>query len=216
MPEWNELFKENQFRWPNPDERVMRFTARLQTAGLHSVLDLGCGAGRHTLFLAQQGLAVYGLDDAPNGLLAARQRLQTNGQSAGLACGDMGDLPFADAAFDAVVSVYVIHHNRLARIQRTVQEIRRVLRPGGLAMLDLNATASWRYRNERSIEVEPGTFIPTEGPETGVPHHYFDEAAARDAFSCLRILELYLNEQDFRDPSGAVRHHGQWTAILTS
>ena len=124
-------------------------------------------------------------------------------------------MPYADASFDAIVSLFVIHHNRLARIRRTVEEIGRILKPGGLALLDLNATVSGTLAGETGIEVEPGTFMPTSGREVGTVHRYFDEASAHSVFSRLRALELHLNEQDFRDATGVIRHYGQWTALLT-
>jgi len=44
-------------------------------------------------------------------------------------------LPYADGFFDAVVSVQVIHHARIAAIRRLVDEITRVLKPGGLVFV---------------------------------------------------------------------------------
>ncbi len=65
MPEWNDLtLSKSSSAGAHPDERVQRFALRLRAAGLHSVMDLGCGAGRHTVFLAQQGFVVIGLDSA--------------------------------------------------------------------------------------------------------------------------------------------------------
>ena len=167
------------------------------------------------MFLARQGFTVFALDDALNALQTTRQGLQAGSHSARLTGGDVGDLPYADASFDAIVSLFVIHHNRLARIRRAVEELRRVLKPGGLAVLDLNSTVSWNLGSETGIEVEPGTFMPTAGNEMGTPHRYFDEGAAREVFSCLHTLDFYLNEQDFRDSTGVIRHYGQWTAVVT-
>jgi tellurite methyltransferase len=204
-----------QNRWREADARLIPFIPEMKDAGVRLVLDLGCGAGRNTEFLARQGFTVVSLDSAEKGLKATGERLRAAGQSAYLVGGDMADLPFADASLDAVVSVFAIHHNRLARIEHTAAEIRRVLRPGGLALLDVYATASWRYSHETSPEIEPRTFLPDVGNEAGTAHRYFDEEESRRLFSIFHSAQLYLNEQNILHVDGNIRYHAQWTAVVT-
>ena len=98
---------------------------------MRRVLDLGCGAGRHLVYLARQGFEMYGTDIDPHGLARARSWLEQEGLPAHLAVADMEALPFPDDFFDAVVSMYVIHHNLMDGIRRTVAGVRRALRPRG-------------------------------------------------------------------------------------
>ena len=89
------------------------------------VLDLGAGPGDGTAMLAETGAAVTGVDFSRTMVAAARRR------HPGLTFheGDAEVLPFADGAFDAIVSNFVVHH--LARPALVFREVSRVLAPGG-------------------------------------------------------------------------------------
>ncbi len=96
------------------------------------VLDLGAGKGRFARHLDQAGARVVALDASESMLSAA------SGLDRVQAAADR--LPFADAVFDAVIAVEMIEH--LARIQPTLDEIHRVLRPGGtVVLIDKNCLA---------------------------------------------------------------------------
>ncbi|MBX7159538.1 MAG: class I SAM-dependent methyltransferase [Acidimicrobiia bacterium] len=102
------------------------------TAGCPSgaVLDSGCGEGYGTAALAaaRAGSLVVGVDLFAD---AARHAGATYaGDAAAFACADTSSLPFADAAFAAVVSLQVIEH--LEDPDRYVAEVARVLAPGGI------------------------------------------------------------------------------------
>jgi SAM-dependent methyltransferase len=97
------------------------------------VLDLACGTGNAALLAAAAGARVTGLDSAERLVGAARARAAAEGADADFVVGDALALPFADATFDAVVSVFgVIFAPDPAR---ALAEIVRVLAPGGRALL---------------------------------------------------------------------------------
>jgi SAM-dependent methyltransferase len=91
------------------------------------VLDLGCGTGRLSRALAEDGLArVWGVDASPEMLAVARARLP---DSVGLKEGRVEELPFRDAWFDRAVMWLVCH---LVDRQAAFREARRVFVPGGV------------------------------------------------------------------------------------
>jgi SAM-dependent methyltransferase len=97
------------------------------------VVDLGCGTGNAALIAASRGAQVIGVDAAPRLLEVARERAQTEGVVLDLREGDLLALPVDDAAADVVVSVFgVIFAPDPAQ---ALQEIARVLRPGGRALV---------------------------------------------------------------------------------
>ena len=102
------------------------------------VLDLGCGFGRHSLAMAEAGLDVTGLDLSAD-LLARAGTLEGGEALAGrLVRGDMRALPFAAAGFDAVVLLFSsFGYFDEAGNARVLDEVARVLRPGGVALFDL-------------------------------------------------------------------------------
>lgn len=100
------------------------------------LLDLGCGQGRHAIsFFLQADINVVGLDQSDADLSVARQRLTelTAGNTHIRTCkflkGDGLNLPFAEHSFDQVVCSEVLEH--IPDYPKMLQEIRRVLKPGG-------------------------------------------------------------------------------------
>ncbi len=102
-------------------------------AGMH-VLDVGCGPGSITLGLAAAVAPgeVVGIDIQPSQLEQARalaaQRGVTNVR---FEASDVYELPFPDGSFDAAFASSVLQH--LREPVRALAELRRVLRPGGIA-----------------------------------------------------------------------------------
>ncbi len=93
------------------------------------VLEVGCGAGFETRRLLEHA-EVIGLDISPLAVAAARQAVPRGRWACGAA--DVG-LPFAHASFEAIYCCEVIEH--LLDVRRALEEMRRVLAPGGLLFL---------------------------------------------------------------------------------
>ena len=79
MLTWDELLREEEFQQREPVWAVVRFAKLLKERGLRRVLDLGCGAGRHLVYLAKEGFEVYGTDISETGLEYARQLARAGG-----------------------------------------------------------------------------------------------------------------------------------------
>lgn len=90
------------------------------------MLDVGCGDGVLTHYLAGLGHQAIGVDADPDILPA-------DGPGAHFMLGDAHSLPFGYDSFDAVVSVMMLHHSR--RPELALAEMRRVLKPGGLIVI---------------------------------------------------------------------------------
>jgi hypothetical protein len=80
---WDTIFQQEGRFFNEPHQALPGFVEQLNQAGAQCVLDLGCGSGRHVVYLAQQGFEVYGLDNSPNGLELTQRWLSEAG--AGLA-----------------------------------------------------------------------------------------------------------------------------------
>lgn len=217
MPTWDKLFRQEEHRLRQPHHAVVGFAEALRPRGAQQVLDLGCGAGRHTVYLAQLGFHVYATDISVTGLIAAQAWLAAEHLSADLHLADMSAIPHPDDHFHAVISMYVIYHNTLANIQRTVAEMKgRVsnppLRPGGQALLTLISTRGYRYGQGQ--EIEPDTFLPDRGPDSGQPHHFFDEASARALLARFDVTQLYLDDNEEVLEDGRSRRHSHWLAVV--
>jgi len=96
-----------------------------------SALDYGCGHGMAAVVMARRGAAVSAFDLAEDYLTEARRRADANGVTIEFRPADAHRLPFGDETFDAIWGNAILHHLDLTVAAR---EIRRVLRPGGIAV----------------------------------------------------------------------------------
>lgn len=187
-------------RRPTPGREVPHEDAEwlqgvFQEHHVRCILDLGCGDGRHLVWLAARDYEMHGQDSAPTALCLAEGWLEKEGLSAKLICSDMTEIPWADGTFDAVLCVRVINHNRIAGIRKTIAEIHRVLRQGGLLFVVVGTCGPiGRFRN--GVEVEPNTYVLLKGPEAGVPHHFFDKEELRTEFSTFDLLDLHKDSRE--------------------
>ncbi len=101
------------------------------------VLDLGCGDGLLTYFLAQVGAVVVGVDNEEEGLKHARLNLERMNKKKHLQYefvnASVYELPFEDNSFDVVVSCEVIEH--LDYPEKMIGEASRVLKSGGMIVV---------------------------------------------------------------------------------
>jgi ubiquinone/menaquinone biosynthesis C-methylase UbiE len=141
------------------EEPVLR-TAVGDPRGL-AVLDLGCGTGRHSLWLADNGAAVTALDFSEGMLAEARRKPGAEGVR--FIVHDLHEpLPFASGAFDLVISSLVLEH--LRQLDGIFAETHRMLQSGGRAVITTMHPAMFlrgsqaRFTDPASGElVQPGS-----------------------------------------------------------
>ncbi len=121
---------------------------RLRSRG--RLLDAGCGTGGMLDFLQNRTceLEVTGIDAADQAVRHCHQRgLHT------VQLGSVEALPFADADFDAVLSLDVLYHARVSE-KRALEQMARVLRPDGLLVLNLPAFSVLRGAHDLAVHGE--------------------------------------------------------------
>ena len=107
-----------------------------------SVLDIGCGTGCMLEELSRQGYSPAGLDLRPEGLRSTHAKLPR----VLLLQGEAACLPLAAASFEAVLLLDVMEH---VDDRSLLQELDRVLKPGGIAIMTVPALPwLWSYRDE--------------------------------------------------------------------
>lgn len=105
------------------------------------VLDVGCGAGVDLARFAKGGALCTGVDLAAAAIDLARANFEQQGLSADLRVANGESLPFADGSFDLVFAHGVVQYT--SDPQRLVDEVRRVLKPGGEAIFQVYNRVSW-------------------------------------------------------------------------
>ncbi|MBI4486719.1 MAG: class I SAM-dependent methyltransferase, partial [Acidobacteria bacterium] len=106
-----------------------------------SVLDVGCGAGVDLVRFAKGGAAVTGVDLSRPAIELAAANFAHQGLTADLRVADGEQLPFADDSFDLVFAHGVVQYT--ADPRQLVDEVRRVVKPGGEAIFQVYNRISW-------------------------------------------------------------------------
>ena len=95
-------------------------------------VDLGCGAGNYVVWFASKGFRMTGLDLSPEAIALARQNAAEKGVTPQFAVRDMtGVVEDFDGAFDFAYDWEVLHHVFPEYREQYVQNVHRMLRPGG-------------------------------------------------------------------------------------
>ena len=156
---WSEIYDTEANPLIGLEEPVVR-EALGDVAGL-TVLDLGCGTGRHALWMAGAGASVTGVDFSAG--MMEKARAKPGAENIRFLVHDLHQrLPFGDGAFDLVVSGLVLEH--LRDLGTFFAESHRVLRPAGRAVVSgmhpamfLRGTQAHFHDPETGEQVEPGS-----------------------------------------------------------
>ena len=120
------------------DSEAEFITSTLALPAGTPVLDLCCGWGRHTIRLAQRGYRMTGLDLSTYHVELARDAAREAGVDVEWIEGDMRSIPRPDAQFGAVINLFTAFgYFDDAENQQVVEEVSRVLAPGGRFLLDV-------------------------------------------------------------------------------
>lgn len=123
------------------------------------LLDIGCGTGRtlHQLAIAHPTMRLHGADLSPAYIRLARKRLEHVAELT-LAVENGEALPWADGTFDVVTSTYMFHELPRNARRNVVREMLRVLRPGGLVVIEDSAQLSESAELESVLRCFPREF----------------------------------------------------------
>ena len=156
-------------------DEARAFVDRLSLQPGQRVLDAAAGSGNLTIPAARTGAVVTGIDLVPSLLSAASQWAAREGLTVNLDVGNVEELPYDDARFDVVLSMFGVMF--AARPDRVVAELARVTRPGGRVAL-----ANWTRRG--FIGKMLAKHAAAAPPPAGVPSPllWADEAVLRERF----------------------------------
>jgi SAM-dependent methyltransferase len=166
------------FRAPHP--LADRLIAQLRGRDAVRVLEVGTGSGRNAAALAAAGLPFVSIGEfAPIGPLAGA------------------------GAFAAAIATHALLHGTPQTIAVRLDQIAAVLEPGGRLYATFGSVRDARFgRGER---IDPATYAPTDGDETGVAHAFFDEPSLRGMVGARFVLDR-CDEIDVDEIAGKWAH----------
>jgi SAM-dependent methyltransferase len=165
------------------------------------VLDVACGTGNTAIPLARRGAVVIGVDIAANLLEQGRARAAAEDLIVTFDEGDAEALPYADASFDAVVTMFGAMF--APRPELVASELARVLKPGGLL-----AMANWNPASFSGQMFKVGSRHAPPPPGIPPPVLWGDEAVVRERlapyFSGIHTELIPIDFDLPMNPAGAV------------
>ena len=158
---WEQIFRNDEWSSKEPFPRFLEVVMQFKEHGCERILDLGCGNGRHLIQFLNEGFDVIGMDISLSALRLLQEWAHEEKLSSKVVNADMrSGFPLMEGVLDGVFSTQVIHHARIEDSRRTIREIFRVLRPGGLAFITVSGRVDVGIRHQ---PIEPGTYIPLSG-----------------------------------------------------
>lgn len=154
----------------------------------HSILDIGAGKGRHSIFFAENGFDVSAIDISESSVEIIAKEARNRNLKIDVNIADMTDLPFADGKFDCVVCFHTIYHTDYSGLKKAINEIYRVLTAKGEAYITFNSKENRNFKEEDTID--GNTIIKSSEMEEGIPHCYVDEKEIEDLLSSFQIVSM--------------------------
>ncbi|MCL5239096.1 MAG: class I SAM-dependent methyltransferase [Candidatus Marsarchaeota archaeon] len=191
MAAWDEVYKKKGKYFLKPQKDMPKLVGLFRRKHVKKVLDIGCGTGRHLIYLARNGFDVYGFDPSPTGIKIVRQWLRKEHLKAHARIYDMNNrFPYKTNFFDAEISTQVLHHNYPKRIRKVIKEVERVLKKNGILFFTVPKGKTQGHHFKR---VDFRTYLPLDGDEKGLPHFYFNEPLIKKFFKGFNIKEMHLD-----------------------
>lgn len=136
---WEQTYKEapeEAIPWERGDPRpelVQLVNSKKITSGI-KVLDLGCGLGTQTIYMASRGFDAYGIDISPSAINRAKKRAKESSTKVNFDVGDVLSLPYQNNFFSFAFDFGCLHHN-IASSNEYLGELKRVLKKDSLYLL---------------------------------------------------------------------------------
>ena len=213
---WQGLHSCERFRPQYPSEHVVRFIftqfpREPEKRKALKILDLGCGGGRHTIFLAQEGFETYGSDISEIGLGHLKDNLIEKLFKANLVNAQMQKQPFPDNYFDGVISNGVYYYDTLEGFKESIAELHRILKNGGKALVFIRTTEDYRYGKGKKIGKNSFVLDIDDTNEKGMIMTFLERFELNSIFSKFNEIIIDKTETTF---SNSEKLNSDWIIIV--
>lgn len=207
--DWDRALQATPGRWTEVAEELFPFVSLLVKEKIKTVYDLGCGVGRHTVFLAKQSFKVTASDVSPSGVRKTREWLANENTNANVVELDMLTWPFDSGTFDAIIAYNVVYHAMRNEVEHVIRQAYRVLSMNGVMLVTFKSILDSEYGE--GLRLDQSTYAPVAGVEKGIPHYYVDEDEVRRLLQDFELLKL-IHKQELPLLEGECRRRAHWVA----
>lgn len=169
---WEIIYKERGDVYKDVIPKIKKYAVIFKKKKYSRILDLGCGTGRNTIYLAQQGFLVYASDISKTGVAITKKKAKALGlKNIKFKVADMKHTAYPDNYFDAIICIFTLSHGLLKENKAAVDEIYRILKPKGMLVTEVISVKDETYGKGR--EIEKNTFLGSMEEDKHMMHHYF-------------------------------------------
>lgn len=153
--------------------RIEKFLVRHDVPRNGRFLELGCGAGNITLFMAEKGFEAYGIDIIAEAITWAKEKMRESPASANFRVGNVVDLKsYSDGSFDFVFDGETLHCIIGSDRKSCLANVFRILKRGSLFLAGANLV---NEEVSKRVDLEPGCHFDPQSQclyHNGVPYYY--------------------------------------------
>ena len=196
--EWEALHSEARFLPRYPQDDVVRWTLgelSPKKQKTPKALDLGCGGGRHAIFLASEGFKTSAVDRSRVGINETIKRASNLNLEIDCKVAEMNSLPYENDHFDILLCYGVLCYLSYDEVWQAISEIERVLKVGGEALIMTRGIGDFRKKYARKIkkktyliEGDSSPNYPAAG-ENGMIHTFLSDKDISDLFSSFGTIK---------------------------
>ena len=144
---WEVLSKDDEY-WNTPDFMIHYLDYRWKKLEFKDFLDIGCGMGRHCIFMSEQGYNVKAFDYSKYVIDVVKDKVYEKNLNVNLTIGDMSSMPYENDSIDCMIAIDVLYNSDKEGIKRVLKEMHRVLRVGGETYFNIISDTSRLDSNE--------------------------------------------------------------------
>jgi ubiquinone/menaquinone biosynthesis C-methylase UbiE len=192
--DWEKAFKTDIHTYWDTGRPTPELVAVMAFKGLpepgQTALDIGCGTGRETVFLAKLGYRAIGVDMTKTALEKARRRAEQAGVDVDFREGNVLEMPVADASVDFANDCGCFHVIPEQDREKYAAELYRVLKPGGVFLLrGIKKLDERMVAFVEQVTGEPSPFVPVDEE---VIERYF----SKEKFELGPVLPIMMGAND--------------------
>jgi len=192
---WEIVDENNAKYWRNPAIESYYLINRWQQQNKNKFLDLGCGLGRHSVLFAKNSFTTCAFDLSAYAVTRTKEWAKTEELAINCTVGDMLQLPYDGSQFDCILCRNVISHSDTEGVKKILEEIFRVMLPGGECYVTLGSKNAWGFHQSWPVVDENTKIRVEDGPENGIPHFYADITLIEKLFKKFEIISVqHINE----------------------
>ena len=175
-----------------PDTDVVEFMNEVKQNDNKSVLDLGCGIGRHSILFAQNGFDVTAIDLSENAIKYLLEWAQKTKSRVKASVKTIETLLKKNRKFQFILAYNVIYHGKRADVVRILEQMHNILEPGGSLFFTMPSKQDGKYGVGKRVEAH--TFHCEKSLHKGDIHYFTDEKDLKQLLKKYQIIRIKKDE----------------------